>query len=241
MIKFIPLASSSKGNAYLLQADGTQPFLLEAGLPIGRLRDKLREHEVVISDLAGCLVSHEHMDHAKAVKDLIIKGVDCWMSRGTSEALDIDGHYRVHPLFTNMTEGLPGQWRVQAFPLEHDAKQPVGFFIAQGNECLLFIPDTAFAIDRFANVTMLAVECNYISELLTKNIQEEYIPAVVGKRVRRNHMSLENLVQMLRANDLSKCRELWLLHLSDGNSDERCMRKEIQEATGIPVYVANAC
>jgi phosphoribosyl 1,2-cyclic phosphodiesterase len=104
---------------------------------------------------------------------------------------------------------------------------------------LLFIPDTAYVENRFEGITMIAVECNNISELLSKNVQEGNIPAIVGKRVRRNHMSLENLISMLKANDLSRCRELWLLHLSDGNADEIRMKKEIQELTGVPVYIAD--
>jgi phosphoribosyl 1,2-cyclic phosphodiesterase len=83
---------------------------------------------------------------------------------------------------------------------------------------------------------MIAVECNNISEIVSKNIMEGHIPAVVGKRVRRNHMSLENLILMLKANDLSQCRAIYLMHLSDGNSDERRMKEEVQAATGIPTY-----
>ncbi len=90
-------------------------------------------------------------------------------------------------------------------------------------------------MDRFANVTIMAVECNNIAELLSENILEGNIPAIVGKRIRRNHLSLENLIQMLKSNDLSNCRQIFLMHLSDGNSDERAMIEKIQEATGIPV------
>jgi len=43
-------------------------------------------------------------------------------------------------------------------------------------------------------------------------------------------------VAMLKANDLSKCREIHLLHLSDGNSDEQLMRQKVEAATGIPTY-----
>lgn len=238
-MKFTSFASSSRGNAYLLQSEGVPPLLLEAGLPISRLRDKLREQGVSLSDLAGALISHEHGDHSKAVKDLLKAGVDCWMSAGTAEALGLTGHHRVHPLLTDLTVESPsGKWRVISFPLEHDAIEPIGFFIGYESEYLLFVPDTSYVENRFQGITMIVVECNNISELLSKNILDGHIPAIVGKRVRRNHMSLENLILMLKANDLSRCREIWLLHLSDGNSDERRMIKEVQEKTGIPVHIA---
>ena len=236
-MKFTPLASSSRGNAYLLQADGTHPLLLEAGLPIRQLRDKLRVYGVSLSDLAGCLVSHEHGDHSKGVDDLLKAGVDVWMSEATAIALGSIGHHRLHTV-KNEAFTIEDKWICLSFELEHDAADPKGFLIAFGGEILLFIPDTAYVKNRFERVTIIAIECNNIAEIVSKNILEGHIPAVVGKRVRRNHMSLENLITMLKANDLSQCREIWLLHLSDGNSDEQRMIKEVQEATGIPVHIA---
>lgn len=237
-MNFISLASSSRGNAYLLQSEGCAPLLLEAGLPINQLRARLREHDVSLSDLAGCLISHEHQDHAKAVKDLLKVGMDCFMSEGTAKSLEVYNHHRCYVFSSTTVEGPISSWWVKTFPLQHDASKPIGFFITHGGDRLLFIPDTAYLENRFEGVTMIAVECNNISELLSKNILEGNLPAVVGKRVRRNHMSLENLIAMLKANDLSSCREIWLLHLSDGNSDERRMIQEIQQATGIPVRAA---
>lgn len=234
-MKFTSFASSSRGNAYLLQVEGTQPLLLEAGLPINRLRGKLRENGVSLSDLAGCLVSHEHGDHSKAVKDLLLHGVDCYMSKGTAKALEIEYHHRVHPLFLDMTEGIQ-RWRVRVFPTEHDAAEPIGFLIKHETEVLLFAPDGAFIQNRFEGITLIAVECNFQSEILSKNILSGPLPAIVGHRVRRSHFSLDNVISFLKANDLSRCGVIYLMHLSDGNSDEKRMKEEIQAATGIPTY-----
>ena len=57
-MQFKSLASSSKGNAYLLTSDEAQPLLVEAGLTTKTLREGLN---FSISGLAGCLVSHEHL------------------------------------------------------------------------------------------------------------------------------------------------------------------------------------
>lgn len=236
MMKFSPLASSSHGNAYLVRVDGASPLLLEAGLPINRLRDKFREYGIRLSEFAGCLTTHEHMDHAKAVNDLLRAGVDVWMSYGTAMERNSVGHHRLH-IVTEDTFRID-QWEITPFDLEHDAAEPKGFLITHGDEHLLFAPDTASIKDRFEGITIIAVEANNISELLSHNILEGYIPAVVGKRVGKTHMSLENLLAMLKATDLSHCREIWLLHLSSGNSDEEEMKKQIQEVTGIPVYIA---
>ena len=48
-------------------------------------------------------------------------------------------------------------------------------------------------------------------------------------RTMKSHMSLENLIEFLKVNDLSKVRELHLLHLSDDNSDIEIIKEEIKK------------
>lgn len=50
-------------------------------------------------------------------------------------------------------------------------------------------------------------------------------------------MSLEHLKDMLNANDLSNLQQIFLLHLSDNNSDEQQIKTEIERLTGVEVYV----
>lgn len=57
-VKFKPIASSSKGNCYIVEAEGSKPLLLEAGIPIKKIREALN---FGLSNLAGCLISHEHL------------------------------------------------------------------------------------------------------------------------------------------------------------------------------------
>ncbi len=60
-MRFVTLASSSRGNCYILIADTGQALLLEAGIPIKKIREGLFAHGISLSDLAGCLISHEHL------------------------------------------------------------------------------------------------------------------------------------------------------------------------------------
>ena len=236
-MNFTPIASSSKGNTYLLESPGAAPVLLEAGIPIKSLREKLWSHGVRLSDLAGCLVSHSHGDHARGVKDILKAGVDVWTSIETATELGIESHHRFNDLSSGVKTTI-GTWTVLPFDLHHDVPTQ-GFFIrAPDGERLLFVPDTSYIRDRFSAINILAIECNHVADILSENIQEGNIPSAVGRRVRRNHMSLDSVIGMLKANDLSRCREIWLLHLSDGNSDEARMIRTVQEQTGIPCRAA---
>jgi len=56
MITFKSYASSSKGNLYTVD-NGKTKIMLECGLPIKKIKEKLgfRVHEI-----SACLISHEH-------------------------------------------------------------------------------------------------------------------------------------------------------------------------------------
>jgi len=234
MMTFTSIASGSSGNAYLVEATGSSPLLIEAGRPISKLREALNFR---LTGLAGCLVSHEHLDHAKAVKDLLKAGIECFMSRGTAEALGVQDHHRLNIVMAGVSKRI-GSWTIMPFALEHDAAEPLGFVISDGEDRLLFVPDTGFVVNRFDGITLAVLECNHIGTVLIDNVIDGNLPAVVARRIRRNHLSLEVLKELIKANDFSRCRQLWLIHLSDGNSIETQMKREIQELLGVPVYVA---
>jgi hypothetical protein len=44
--------------------------------------------------------------------------------------------------------------------------------------------------------------------------------------------------EFFKVNDLSKVQEIYLLHLSSGNSDAVRFKREFAELTGKPVYIA---
>jgi len=45
------------------------------------------------------------------------------------------------------------------------------------------------------------------------------------------------VLDFLRANDLSQVRKIYLLHLSDSNSDAKLFKLKVQEVTGKEVIV----
>ncbi|NOU95614.1 MBL fold metallo-hydrolase [Paenibacillus sp. LMG 31456] len=233
MIEITPLGSSSAGNAYRV-TDGETVLLLEAGL---RYKDIQRALNFRISQIAGCLITHEHMDHCKAAADLVKAGVDIYASSGTLEALQLPSH-RTKQLQA-LQQFTIGTWTILPFDVQHDVSEPLGFLLVnQAGEKLLFATDTYYIKYRFSGLTHISIECNYSMKLLNENISSGRVPAIMKKRLLRSHFSLENLKDFFRANDLSKVEEIWLLHLSDNNSDEAMFKREIQEITGKVVYIA---
>lgn len=233
MIDIKVIGSSSKGNAYLLD-DSKTKLLLECGVGWRQIQQAA---EFKTSEIAGCLVSHEHGDHVKSIKDVLKAGIDCYMSLGTVNALNIE-HHRIKEVQAKKPFKI-GTFQIMAFDVQHDVSEPFGFLIMnQAGEKLLFATDTYYIKYKFPGLTHIMVECNYSASILDANIALGKVPQVMKKRLTRSHFSLENVEEFFKANDLSKVEEIHLLHLSDSNSDEALFKEEIMKLTGKPVYIA---
>ena len=77
---FTSLASSSRGNAYVV-SDGETTLLLECGLTFKELQKRLGYG---VAGITACLVSHEHQDHAKAAAQMPLPTRMQWMRRTSS-------------------------------------------------------------------------------------------------------------------------------------------------------------
>lgn len=218
--------SGSSGNLY--QADD---LLIESGLPVKQIKKNL---EYKLSRISACLISHSHRDHACATKDIMKFGVDCYCSQDTAKELGLSGH-RLHILEVGKQIKVGG-WAIKPFDLIHDVPC-LGFILAKGEEKIMYANDTSYIPYRFRGLTHVMLGVNYDTEILVNNITCGYINAEAGKRVLKNHMSLDTAKGFFRANDMSKVEEIYLLHLSDGNSNAEKFRSEIQGITGRPVYI----
>ena len=211
-MKFTSFASSSHGNAYSV-SDGDTRILIECGIPHKKLQ-KLSGFS--LSEFKACLVSHEHNDHAKSAVKLIENGMDVYMSLGTAEALEIEQAQ----IIADMEQFRVGSLDIVPFATFHDAKEPLGFLIKSrvDGDVLAFATDTVNLRYKFPGLNILAIEANYDKEILERS---ERLPEKTKDRITKSHMEIDTLCDYLRGLDLSECREIHLLHLSDAMSRER--------------------
>ena len=223
-------ATGSTGNCYTV-SNGKATVMLDCGLPYNRIQ-KLTGF--TLPD--AVFVTHEHQDHVKAVKDFMKRGVDIYTSAGTAEVENLEGHL-LHIMKNRQSVSIDGIV-VSAFETQHDAVEPLGFLLDDGEDRLLYATDTYYLHYRFPGLTKIMVEANYCNEILTENLRYGKLPKTLERRLRESHFSLENLKKFFLANDLSKVKEIWLIHLSKGNADPVMFKREIEALTGKPVYVA---
>ena len=210
-MRFEALASSSAGNAYVVSDKDTR-ILLECGVSHSKLQ-KLSGFS--LAEFHACLVSHEHKDHAKAVEELISRGMAVYMSPGTADALEVDSA----ELIENMEQFNVGSLDIVPFTTFHDAREPLGFLIKSrvDGDVLAFATDTVNLRYKFPGLNILAIEANYDKHILDRC---EKMPEKVRYRITNSHMEIDTLCDYLRSLDLSQCREIHLLHLSDATSHE---------------------
>jgi phosphoribosyl 1,2-cyclic phosphodiesterase len=234
-MKIQVIGSGSSGNCYLID-DGKTKLLLDAGLPFRKIQIALH---FKLSSVCGCLVTHEHGDHSKAVKDLLKNGIDVAMSYGTAVELGVRKHHRLKlTLMGNVFQW--GTFYIQAFNIKHDAKEPLGFLILSTvtREQLLYLTDTNYCPYRFDRLNYILMEINHDVDEVMLNIENGYLNETLGKRILRTHMSLDTAVEFLESNDLSQVYKIYICHVSGTNGNVEKFKEKIQKVTGKEVIIA---
>jgi len=199
--------------------------MLDAGLPFRKLMELSK---FKATDVQAALITHEHQDHAKAVEDLMLHGVDCWMSLGTAMALGIPSDTpRLQFCHPGELHSLGDRWEMGCFHTTHDSEEPLGFIVQrQGYPYrLMYLTDSATGPSWPTGITHLMIEVNHTRDLIASST------AVHAGRAKRSHMGLEyalRYIDDLRFNS-PNLFEVHFIHLSDCHADQ----EEIETAAAM--------
>lgn len=231
------LASSSSGNCYRI-SDGKTSILIDCGIPFNKIKEKLNFNFYQID---GVLITHEHGDHAKAIRDVLKTGVDVYMSEGTMKALKLETDFIKPNIISSLKEFTYKSFQILPFDTQHDAIEPLGFLIYSTvtRKKLLFATDTYYIKYRFTSLNYIMLECNYDIRILRENYEAGKIPLGFKNRLLQSHFSFDNVKKFLQTNDITRVKEIYLLHLSSNNSDKEKFKTEIQKLTGLPVKIGD--
>lgn len=214
-------ATGSKGNAYSV-IDGDHKILIDPGI---RFKDLQKKTNFSLSQYDFVLLTHEHKDHCRAIEKIITLGMKGFMSRGTRDFLGVTNDNVC--IIISSQEFEQDNWSVLPFKTIHDAIEPLGFLIqSPSGKKICYATDTARIDFKFSGVTHWIVEANYSEELLAAN---ERLPKETKERIRKTHMEIGRLCKFFAGQDLSKTEEIYLIHLSDDNSDEKQFKEKIHQ------------
>lgn len=229
-MKLVVLGSSSSGNCYVLDA-GDEALILEAGIRLNEVKKVLGFN---IRKVVGCLITHQHGDHAKYIKGMIDMGFPTLALPEVWTAKEVWGSRSV-AIVPGKGYKL-GNFRIIPFPAFHDVPC-VGYMInhpQSGN--IMFLTDSYVCEYKFRNLNHVLIECNYSDNTLYKAIKDGRTLPSQRERLLTSHMELETCKEYLKSSDLSQVMNIILLHLSKDNGDEPLFVSEIEKATGKVVY-----
>lgn len=235
------LGSNSLGNCYVFES-ASGSLIVEAGVRFLEVKKALR---FKTGSIVGAVISHHHNDHAKYIGELVASGVLVLASDETLAAKRLLG-----APFTRAIEPLRGikvgDFKIMPIALNHSNNDGtrcgcLGFVIDHPESGrILFATDTMTLDVAVPRMNHIMIEANYADDILTRNIENGSVPPSMRTRLLRSHMEIGTTKLILQDNDLSEVSDIILIHLSDGNSDERRFVREVSELTGKCVYAANA-
>lgn len=230
------LSSSSAGNCYILCSSlSDEVLIIEAGISMDEIKKALK---FKISNIKGCIVSHEHKDHAKYIREVLRCGIKVLALPDVFRRQGINNPFckEIEPMHGYKVGGF----KILPLPVVHDV--PCVGYLIEHEEMgkLIFITDTMMLEYKLPQLNHIMLEANYADEILQYNIDSGIVPVSMRDRLLHSHMELQTTKEILRANDLSSVNEVILLHLSGNNSNASQFQREVQEASGKPVYIAKS-
>ena len=140
-MKLTVLGSNSAGNCYLLESSQGEILMIEAGISFKKVKQAIGFQT---NKIVGCLLTHEHGDHAKELPAVLAHGIPVYSRQETFNALGvIDNPFQRNVLLYHGYK--VGGFTIKPFDVKHDAVAPIVFLISHA-ECgtILFITDTYF-------------------------------------------------------------------------------------------------
>lgn len=213
------LASGSAGNCTAIHTDG-KIILIDCGKAVNWTLAKLNYKLPT-----AILVTHEHCDHAKSVKNFLKRGVELYLTQGTADALELRKRHNLHKIICGVPF-LIGGLRIEPIPAIHDAAEPVNFILQDATDRILYATDTSAMPTIAGNFTKIFIEANYSEPTLIASLAE--MPS--NRRVLENHLSVEQAIEFLKN---FPADEVHLIHISKRHGNGAEFKARIIAETGI--------
>lgn len=235
-LRFASLGSGSRGNATLIEFDGTL-LMVDCGFTLVETVRRMARLDRHPRDLAGILVTHEHGDHVSGLGPLArAHGVPVWLSAGSRAGLRDKGL----PVATEIVGGEPftiGAIEVEPVPVIHDAREPIQFVFSDGARRLGVLTDVGEVDDRvrqgYSSLDAFLLESNHDLEMLAAGPYSNRLKKRVGGRY--GHLNNGQAADLLREVDTSRLQHIVAAHISEKNNTPDLARTALADALDLPL------
>ncbi len=239
------MGSGSGGNSTLIEGGGTV-ILLDAGLSYLRVRRELAMLDIDPERVDAILLTHEHADHCRFAGELARRlGCPIHGTRGTLEALSwfLKGREGLRPFEVGLNLEIDSL-KIEAFPVFHDAIDPCGYLIRDGEHSVGLATDLGVVsraiLDSLAACDAVILESNHDLEMLRNGPY----PWELKQRIRSQigHLSNQDageaLAELARGGRL---KTALLAHLSQYNNRPELALQTVQSHLNGRIEVLLTC
>ena len=167
MFKFCSLFSGSSGNSSLIQTENTK-ILIDAGVSCKKIVDSLSSINVNPFEIDAILITHEHSDHTNGVGIFskkynipVYANIETWEAMPSQKEKLDENNIKIF----DFNKFDIGDLSIQPFSIPHDAANPCGFNVYNGNKKISIATDighmTTEVIDKLSKSSFILLESNY--------------------------------------------------------------------------------
>ena len=215
------LSSGSRGNATLIK-DGEDALIIDNGLSVNTLVERMEERDLTPSSVKAILVTHEHTDHIKGIFGFARRFntpifISEYIGAGITERAECAG---LDVRTINEAGFSFAGFDIEPFRVPHDALYTVGYRISKGRESVGVATDVGVMTDNIvkhlSSCDLVMLESNHDTDML---MQGRY-PYMLKMRIRsdKGHLSNGECADTLLKLRESGVRKFMLAHLSEDNN-----------------------
>ncbi len=227
-MKVCVLASGSKGNCTLI-ATPTTRILIDAGLSGKETARRLSQLNILPEELDAIMIGHEHSDHIQGLPVLSGRyGIPIYINRDTARATEKKlARARSVKIFTNGHPWEIGDLTILPFSVFHDAQDPVGFIVRQGEISVLVATDlgvpTRLVKERLKGNRIVVLEANHDPDMLMNGNRPWRLKQRINSR--QGHLSNQAAAELLADETSDTLTDIFLAHLSqDCNHPDKALQ-----------------
>ncbi|MZP29587.1 MBL fold metallo-hydrolase [Heliobacterium undosum] len=222
-MRYTTIASGSSGNCAFVEGKQTR-LLVDAGLTGKQVEKGLAAVGVDPRTIDAIVVTHEHIDHIRGVGVLarryklpVYASEGCW--QGMENAIGDVPEAQVRVIDPNKKVTL-NSLEIEAFATPHDAREPIGMTIDDGDSRLGIATDIGYVTRgmgrRLIDCQGLIFEANHDPKML----QTGPYPAYLKRRIAsdKGHLSNPDAGEALVKLCEGGVRQVLLSHLSNENN-----------------------
>ena len=220
------------GNCFLVYTENTN-ILIDVGVSQKKISDALASLNKTFNEIDAILITHEHIDHTKAVPTIASKyNIPIYANKKTwTEIISSKIPESSIKYFINEEEFSINDLTILPFSTPHDAVDPCGFKILKDGKTMCIATDLGHIsnhiYNHFIDSSCLLLESNYDPDVL----KISRYPYTLKQRIKGNfgHLSNESAGEVI--SKLAKCnlKNALLIHLSKENNIPELALTTIQD------------